>query len=121
MAEIKEQLAQSANIRADTQWREREAEEEMACSHIRLNNLEIALRNAQRDTEQRLKRTCSHSKREAKPSVEKQQEEQRDKRHMPLPPNPLGTTGKIDDASRCQHHSEAEGLTEETRSLLQMI
>jgi hypothetical protein len=43
MAEIKEQLARSADIRADAQWREREAEEETACSQLRLYNLEIAL------------------------------------------------------------------------------
>jgi hypothetical protein len=32
MAEIKEQLAQSANIRADARQREREAKEKMVCS-----------------------------------------------------------------------------------------
>jgi cell division protein ZapA (FtsZ GTPase activity inhibitor) len=47
MAEIKEQLARSAAIRADTWQREKEAEEETARSHLRLNNLEIALRNVQ--------------------------------------------------------------------------
>jgi hypothetical protein len=51
MAEIKEQLSRSAAIRADARQREKEAEEEMARSHLRLNNLEIALRNMQRDTE----------------------------------------------------------------------
>jgi hypothetical protein len=52
MAEIKEQLAGSAAIRADARQREKEAEqEEMAHSHLRLNNLEITLRNVQRDTE----------------------------------------------------------------------
>jgi hypothetical protein len=43
MAEIKEQLARSAAIRADARQREKEAEEETARSHLRLNNLEIAL------------------------------------------------------------------------------
>jgi cell division protein ZapA (FtsZ GTPase activity inhibitor) len=61
MVEIKEQLARSAAIRADTRQREKEAEEETACSHLRLNNLEITLRNVQRDTEQKLKRACPHS------------------------------------------------------------
>jgi hypothetical protein len=51
MAEIKEHLARSATIRADVRRREREAEEEATCSQLRLNNLEIALRNVQRDTE----------------------------------------------------------------------
>jgi hypothetical protein len=91
MAEIKEQLARSANIRADARQREREAEEETAHSQLRLNNLEIALRNVQRDTERRLKRTrllCEH---EAELAVEKQQWEQ----CMPSPPHPLGTTEKI--------------------------
>jgi hypothetical protein len=73
----------------------------------------------QHDTERRLKRTRLHSEREAEPAVEKQQQEQHDKPHMLLPPNPLGTTGKIDDASRHQHRSEAEEPAEETRSLLQ--
>jgi hypothetical protein len=40
---------------------------------------------------------------------------------MPLPPDPLGTMGKIEDASCHQHHSEAEEPAEETRSLLQTI
>jgi hypothetical protein len=40
---------------------------------------------------------------------------------MPPPPNPLETTGQIDDTVRCQHHSRAEEPTGETRSLLQMI
>jgi hypothetical protein len=75
----------------------------------------------QRDTERRLKRTCSHSEREAEPAAEKQQKERRNKRHMPPPPNPLGTTGKIDDASRRQNRSEVEAPAEETRSLLQTI
>jgi hypothetical protein len=101
MAEIKEQLAWSANIRVDAQWREKEAKEETARSQLRLNNLEITLRNVQHDTERRLKTTCSHSKREAEPAVEKQQQERR----MPLPPNLLGTTGKIDNTSCRQHHS----------------
>jgi hypothetical protein len=79
MAEIKEQLARSAAIRADARQREKEAEEETACSHLRLNNLEITLRNMQRDTEQKLKRACSHSERESEPAAEKQQRERRDK------------------------------------------
>jgi hypothetical protein len=53
MAEIKEQCAQSANIRADAQRQEREAKEETACFHLQLNNLEITLRNVQQNTEQR--------------------------------------------------------------------
>jgi hypothetical protein len=121
MAEIKDQLAWSATIRADAQRREKEAKEEMARSQLRLNNLEIALRNMQRDTEHRLKRTRSHSECDAEPAVEQQQWEQCDRRHMPPPPNPLETTGSIDDASRHQHHSGVERQTEETRSLLQMI
>jgi hypothetical protein len=40
---------------------------------------------------------------------------------MPLPPNPLGTTGQIDDTSRRQHRSRAEEPTGETRSLLKTI
>jgi hypothetical protein len=40
---------------------------------------------------------------------------------MPPPPNPLETTGQIDDATRRQHCSRAEEPTGETRSLLQMI
>jgi hypothetical protein len=51
MAEIKDQLAKSAAIRADTLKHEKEAKEETAHSHLRLNNLEITLRNVQRDTE----------------------------------------------------------------------
>jgi hypothetical protein len=43
MAEIKDQLAKSAAIRADARKCEKEAEEETARSHLRLNNLEIAL------------------------------------------------------------------------------
>jgi hypothetical protein len=79
MAEIKEQLAQSAAIRADARQREKEAKEETARSHLRLNNLEIALRNVQCDTEQKLKRARSHSERESEPAAEKQQRERRDK------------------------------------------
>jgi hypothetical protein len=51
IAGIKDQLARSAAIRADARQREKEAEEETARSHLRLNHLEIALRNAQRETE----------------------------------------------------------------------
>jgi hypothetical protein len=40
---------------------------------------------------------------------------------MPPPPNPLGTTGKSDDAPRRQNCLEAEAPAEETRSLLQTI
>jgi hypothetical protein len=40
---------------------------------------------------------------------------------MPPRPHLVGTTGKVDDASRSQHRSKAKGPTEETRSLLQMI
>jgi hypothetical protein len=40
---------------------------------------------------------------------------------MPPPPNPLGTTGQIDDALRHQHHLRVEEPTGETRSLLQTI
>jgi hypothetical protein len=40
---------------------------------------------------------------------------------MPPPPNPLGTTGNIDDTSRRQHRSRAEEPAGETRSLLQTI
>jgi hypothetical protein len=83
MAEIKEQLAQSAAIRADARQRKKEAEEETAGSHLRLNNLEIVLRNVQRDTERKLKRARSHSTRESEPAAEKQQRERRDKRRMP--------------------------------------
>jgi hypothetical protein len=43
MADIKGQLARSAAIRADAKRREREAEEEVARSQLRLNNLEITL------------------------------------------------------------------------------
>jgi hypothetical protein len=50
MAEIKEQLAWSAAIRADARRREKEAEEDTPCSQLRLNNLEIALPNVQHDT-----------------------------------------------------------------------
>jgi hypothetical protein len=121
MAEIKDQLAKSAAIRADTRKREKEAEEETARSHLRLNNLEIALRNVQRDTERKLKRARSHSEHESEPAAEKQQKERRDRRRMPPPPNPLETTGQIDDATRRQHRSRAEEPTGETRSLLQTI
>jgi hypothetical protein len=121
MAEIKEQFARSATIRADARQREKEAEEETVHSQLRLNNPEIALRNVQRDTERRLKRTCSHSEHEAEPAAERQQKEWRNKRHMPPPPDPLETTGPIDDASRHQHRSRAEEPAGETRSLLKMI
>jgi cell division protein ZapA (FtsZ GTPase activity inhibitor) len=121
MVEIKEQLARSAAIRAHTRQREKEAEEETAHSHLRLNNLEIVLLNVQRDTERKLKRACLHSECEFEPAVEKQQREWHEKRHMPPPPNPLETTGRIDDASGCQHRSRAEEPTGETRSLLQTI
>jgi hypothetical protein len=70
MAEIKEQLTRSAAIRADARQREKEAEEETACSHLRRNNLEIALQNVQRDTERKLKRACLHSERESEPAAE---------------------------------------------------
>jgi cell division protein ZapA (FtsZ GTPase activity inhibitor) len=43
MVAIKEQLARSAAIRADARQHEKESEEETACSHLRLNNLEITL------------------------------------------------------------------------------
>jgi hypothetical protein len=43
MAAIKEQLARSAAMRADPRQREKEAEEETAHSHLRLDNLKIAL------------------------------------------------------------------------------
>jgi hypothetical protein len=79
MAEIKEQLARSAAIRADARQREKEAEEETARSHLRLNNLEIVLRNVQRDTERKLKQACSHSERESECTAEKQQRERHDK------------------------------------------
>jgi hypothetical protein len=121
MADIKEQLTRSATIRADAWWREKEAEEETACSQLRLNNLDIVLQNVQHHTEQRLKRTCSHSKREAEPAVEQQQWERSNRQRMPPPPNPLGTTGKIDDASHRQHRSGVEEPSGETRSLLQKI
>jgi hypothetical protein len=121
MAKIKEQLARSAAIRADARQREKEAEEETACSYLRLNNLDIALRNVQPDTERKLKWAHSHSECESEPAAEKQQREWRDKRHMPPPPNPLETTGQIDDAAHRQHHSRAEEPTGETRSLLQTI
>ena len=75
MAEIKDQLAKSAAIRADARKREKEAEEETARSHLRLNNLEIALRNVQCDTERKLKRARSLCERESEPAAEKQQKE----------------------------------------------
>jgi hypothetical protein len=93
MAEIKEQLARPAAIRADARQREKEAEEEMARSHLRFNNLEIVLRNVQHDTERKLKRACSHSERESEPAAEKQQREWHDKRCMPPPPNLVGNNG----------------------------
>jgi hypothetical protein len=94
MAAIKEQLARSAAIRADARQREKEADEETARSHLRLNNLEITLRNMQRDTERKLKRARSLCEHESKPAAEKQQRERHDKRRMLLlPPNPLETTG----------------------------
>jgi hypothetical protein len=121
MAEIKEQITRSGAIRADARKREKEAEEETARSHLMLNNLKIALRNVQRDTERKLKRACSHSERESEPAAKKQQREQHNKRCMPPPPNPLDTTGQIDDAARCQHRLRVEEPTGETRSLLQTI
>jgi hypothetical protein len=121
MAEIKEQLAWSATIRADAQQHEKEAKEETARSHLRLNNLEIVLRNVQRDTERKLNRACSRSERECKPAAKKQQKERRDKQQMPPLLNLLETTGQIDDASHCQHRSRSEEPTGETRSLLKTI
>jgi hypothetical protein len=53
MAEIKEQLTRSATIRADAREREKEGAEETAHSHLRLNNLEIILRNVQHNTAQK--------------------------------------------------------------------
>jgi hypothetical protein len=96
MAGIKDQLARSAAIRADARQREKEAEEETARSHLRLNNLEIALRNVQHDTERKLKRARSPCERESEPAAKKQQQERRNKRRMPPPPNPLETTGQVD-------------------------
>jgi hypothetical protein len=121
MAEIKDQLARSAAIRADAWQREKEAKEETARSHLRLNNLEIALRNVQHNTERKLKREHPHSECESEPTAKNQQREQRDKRCMPPPPNPLETTGQIDNAARRQHRLRAEAPTGKTRSLLQMI
>jgi hypothetical protein len=66
MAEINEQLARSAAIRADARQQEKEAKEEIARSHLRLNNLEITLRNVQRDTERKLKRARSLCERESR-------------------------------------------------------
>jgi hypothetical protein len=108
MAEIKEQLTRSAAIRADARQREKEAEEETARSHLRLNNLEIALWNVQCDTERKLKRARLHSERESEPAAEKQQKDRRDKRRMPPPPNPLEITGQIDNTSHHQHRLRAE-------------
>jgi hypothetical protein len=51
MGEIKELFTRSATIRADARQREKKAEEETAHSQLRLNNLEITLRNMHRDTE----------------------------------------------------------------------
>ena len=79
MAEIKDQLAKSAAIRADARECEKEAEEETARSHLRLNNLEIALRNVQRDTERKLKRARPQSERDSESTADRQQREQRDK------------------------------------------
>jgi hypothetical protein len=121
MAEIKELFTRSAAIRPDAWQREKEAEEETACSQLRLNNLEIMLRNVQRNTERWLKRARLHSECEAESAAERQQKERRDKRRMLPPPNLLETTGQIDDASRRQHRSRAEELTGENRSLLQTI
>jgi hypothetical protein len=73
------------------------------------------------ETEWRLKRTCSHSERETEPAVERQQRAQCGKQHMVPPPNPLGKTEMIDDASCRQHCSEVEVPAEETRCLLQAI
>jgi hypothetical protein len=75
MGEIKELFARSATIRADARQREEEAEEETTHSQLRLNNLEIVLRNMQRDIEQKLKRARSHSKGEAEPAADRQQKE----------------------------------------------
>jgi hypothetical protein len=79
MAEIKDQLARSAAIRADAQRQEKGAKEETACSQLRLNNLEIALRNMQHDTERRLKRAHPHSERNVEPTAEQQQRERCDR------------------------------------------
>jgi hypothetical protein len=67
------------------------------------------------------KRAHLHSECENDTAVPTQQRVQRDKRGMPLPPDLLGTTEKIDDTLRRQHRLEADMLTEETRSLLQTI
>jgi hypothetical protein len=56
MAEIKAQFAWSANIRADAQRQEREAEEEKAHFHLWLNNLEITLHSIQHDCKGNLSR-----------------------------------------------------------------
>jgi hypothetical protein len=121
MAGIKDQLAKLTASRADARQSEKEAGEETARSHLRLNNLEIVLWNVQRDTERKLKWARSHSECESEPAAKKQQKERRDKRRMPPPPNPLETTGQIDDAARHQHRSRAEEPTGETRSLLKTI
>jgi hypothetical protein len=120
MAKIKEQFPRSANIRADTQQQDREAEEETAYFHLQLNNLEITLRNVQPDAEWRLKRACSHSKSETEPTIGTQEWEQADKQRMP-PPNPRGTMETTDDTLHRQHRIKPEGLAEGTRSLLQTI
>jgi hypothetical protein len=121
MAEIKDQLTRSATMRADAQRRVKEAEEDTVRSQLRLNNLEISLRDMQHDTEHRLKRARLHSEHDAETAAEQQQWEPRDRQRMPPPTNPLETTGSIDDASRCQHRSGAGKETEENRSLLQTI
>jgi hypothetical protein len=87
MAEIKEQFAWSANIRADARQQEREAEEETAHFHLWLNNLEITLQSIQHDAEWRLKRMHLHSECKAGPTVDTQHQEWHDKERMP-PPQP---------------------------------
>jgi hypothetical protein len=79
MGEIKELFSWSAAIRADTRQREKEPEEETACSQLRLNNLEITLRNMQCNAQRNLKRAGSLCKRESEPAAERQQKERRDK------------------------------------------
>ena len=121
MAEIKQRFTQAAAKRANARQREREADEEEARSHLRLNNLEIALQSIQRDTERRLKRPRSHSERETESAAGRQRKERHDKRRMLPPPNPLGTTEQTDDAPRRQRRSRADEPTGETRSLLQTL
>ena len=58
---------------------------------------------------------------QSEPTTKKQQREQRDKRGIPPPPNPLETTGQIDNAPRRQHRLRVEEPTGETRFLLQTI